>query len=293
MRKKIVTMALAGVMAMSMAMPAFAMETPEWALVDASGYGNDSYNDIRNKTTVQDWVIVENLAQIRAWADSVSSDIKILATDKEKVVAAVNKVCDFLDYDYTGYDYGSMNLYFTVRDRKGVCANYVALTAALLEEVGVQYIIQDGYTTRGAHAWLKVSVEDGEYICDPTFVDTGDQSILVATDNNMYQEINSRKTLSDEATANTLLGQFAGVELPTAEEVAIRENAYEQALKEDSTRESVEIINTILNPGTGETRTVIGNYLVDTSAGDTWSYFDEAAGKTVYFNSNTGMRISE
>lgn len=108
--------------------------------------------------------------QARAWAKRHVGNIASIQDEKARYEACVNTVCDFLTYDAT---YTYPHIYYTIRDGKGVCSDYTALTAALCEEVGIQYQISGGVMQCADHSILKVTLNGVQYYSDPTNYDTG------------------------------------------------------------------------------------------------------------------------
>lgn len=110
--------------------------------------------------------------QVTKILNSITS--KSMAEEK-KLESIVDYVIDLLDYDYNGIsglsendsgDYNSHLLYYALQGI-GVCANYAALTAALLNAAGIEAY----YTVSIDHAWVCLKLGDSYYWLDPTNLD--------------------------------------------------------------------------------------------------------------------------
>lgn len=95
--------------------------------------------------------------------------------EEKKLENIVDYVIDLLDYDYKGIsglsendagDYNSHLLYYALQGI-GVCANYAALTTALLNAAGIEAY----YTFSQDHAWVCLKLGDSYYWLDPTNLD--------------------------------------------------------------------------------------------------------------------------
>ena len=164
------TLVLAALLTLGFAMTAHAYEEPKW-LIDQNGY----------KATLngnKDWWVAEGEAEVRQWAQNNSADIKAIADEDARYQACVRKVCDFLSYDLK---YTQPMIYYTLRDGKGVCADYTTLTKALCDEVGIKAVISTGTLYGDSHSILKVTVNGAEHFSDPTGVDSGATSVYQMT----------------------------------------------------------------------------------------------------------------
>lgn len=144
----------------SSVMTVYAYEEPKW-LIDPNNYKE------KNR---RNWFEVEGEAEVKQWAKNNSIDIKSISDEDQRYRACVKKVCDFLSYDIK---YMGPMIYYTLRDGKGVCADYTALTKALCDEVGITSVISVGRLNNDGHDMLKVTIKGQEYYSDPTHVDTG------------------------------------------------------------------------------------------------------------------------
>ena len=137
---------------------------PQWIVNPATYTGNSQ------------WWEVEADAEIRQWAKNNCADIKGIADEDQRYRACVKKVTDFLTYDTM---YVNPHVYYTLRDGKGVCADFTALTKALCDEVGINARISYGVLAYDSHDMLKVTINGTEYYSDPTNIKSGSA--------NMYQ----------------------------------------------------------------------------------------------------------
>lgn len=157
MRKKsLVVLAMAAAMVFGGAMTAHAEET-QWYV-----YSKDSQDS--------DAPAKDNLAQADAWAERHKSDIANIANIEERYAAVVNEVVSFLDYDV---NYMSPMMYYTIRDQKGVCADYALLTGALCDKVGIEHSYIPGTLNSAGHIILYVNVGGEWRYSDPTGFESG------------------------------------------------------------------------------------------------------------------------
>mgnify|MGYP004529276771 CR=1 FL=1 len=164
------TLALAALLTLGFAMTAHAYEEPKW-LINQNEY--KQYRDGEDQ-----WWIAEGKAEVRQWAQNNSADIKGIADEDARYQACVRKVCDFLSYDLK---YTQPMIYYTLRDGKGVCADYTTLTKALCDEVGIKAVISTGVLYGDSHSMLKVTVNGAEHFSDPTGVDSGATTVYQMT----------------------------------------------------------------------------------------------------------------
>ena len=139
---------------------------PQWIVNPATYTGNSQ------------WWKVEADAEIRQWAKNNCADIKGIADEDQRYRACVKKVTDFLTYDTM---YVNPHVYYTLRDGKGVCADFTALTKALCDEVGINARISDGVLAYDYHDMLKVTINGVEYYSDPTNIKSGSASMYQMT----------------------------------------------------------------------------------------------------------------
>lgn len=126
----------------------------------------------------QPWWEAEADAEIRQWAKNHCADIKGIADEDQRYRACVKKVTDFLTYDTA---YVHPHVYYTLRDGKGVCADFTALTKALCDEVGISARISYGVLAYDSHDMLKVTINGTEYYSDPTNIKSGSASMYQMT----------------------------------------------------------------------------------------------------------------
>lgn len=159
MKKRTLVAMMAATMVMGMSFNAYAAgdADAQW-IGQLSEYGSP-----------MDWE-KEAEDQARAWAKRHVGNIASIQDEKARYEACVNTVCDFLTYDAT---YTYPHIYYTIRDGKGVCSDYTALTAALCEEVGIQYKTSYGVLNCAGHDMLIVTLNGAQYYSDPTNYETG------------------------------------------------------------------------------------------------------------------------
>ena len=143
---------------------------PQWVINPAT-YQASSYG-------YRDWWEAEADAEIRQWAKNNCADIKGIADEDKRYRACVKKVTDFLTYDTM---YLNPHVYYTLRDGKGVCADFTALTKALCDEVGINARISYGVLAYDSHDMLKVTINGTEYYSDPTNIKSGSASMYQMT----------------------------------------------------------------------------------------------------------------
>ncbi len=157
MRKKsLVVLAMAAAMVFGGAMTAHAEETQWYVFGTGKMSGSPAAED--------------NLAQADAWADRHKGNIESIANIEERYAAVVNEVVSFLDYDGT---YTNPMMYYTIRDQKGVCADYALLTGALCDKVGIEHSYIPGTLNSAGHIILYVNVGGEWRYSDPTNFESG------------------------------------------------------------------------------------------------------------------------
>lgn len=134
----------------------------------------------------QPWWEAEADAEIRQWAKNNCADIKGIADEDQRYRACVKKVTDFLTYDTM---YVNPHVYYTLRDGKGVCADFTALTKALCDEVGINARISYGVLAYDSHDMLKVTINGTEYYSDPTNIKSGSASMYQMTPGYVEQSV--------------------------------------------------------------------------------------------------------
>lgn len=166
------TLALAALLTLGFAMTAKAdivddkYVEPQWLINPSTYTGNTQ------------WWEAEADAEIRQWAKNNCADIKGIADEDQRYRACVKKVTDFLTYDTM---YVNPHVYYTLRDGKGVCADFTALTKALCDEVGISARISYGVLAYDSHDMLKVTINGTEYYSDPTNIKSGSASMYQMT----------------------------------------------------------------------------------------------------------------
>lgn len=157
MRKKsLLVLATAAVMVLGGAFTAHAEET-QWYV-----YGTGKMSG--------DPVTEDNLAQADAWAERHKGSLEDIVNVEERYAAVVNEVVNFLDYDAV---YTHPMMYYTIRDQKGVCADYTLLTGALCEKVGIEHKYALGVLNSVDHPILMVNMNGEWRYSDPTGVESG------------------------------------------------------------------------------------------------------------------------
>lgn len=157
MRKKsLLVLATAAVMVLGGTFTAHAEETQWYTELSDVGFPMDSAK--------------ENMAQADAWAERHKSDIANIVNIEARYAAVVNEVVSFLDYDTT---YMHPMMYYTIRDEKGVCADYALLTGALCDKVGIEHSYMPGTLNSAGHIILYVNVGGEWRYSDPTNYESG------------------------------------------------------------------------------------------------------------------------
>ena len=169
MKKRILALAgMAAAMIFGMSLTSFAAEEPKWIVPKGLSAG-----EYQSMYGTSDWYVCEGVAQCQAWAEANKGDIIGIQDEMTRYTAIVNKVCSFLTYDIT---YVQPHIAYTIRDGKGVCADYTALTLALCEKCGIKAVVSGGVLNGVEHDMLKV-----EYYSDPTNYDSGVVGVLGMT----------------------------------------------------------------------------------------------------------------
>ncbi len=164
MRKKsLLVLATAAVMVLGGAFTAHAEET-QWYVYSKDSQDSEAF-------------VKDNLAQADAWAERHKGNIADIANIEERYAAVVNEVVNFMGYDVA---YTRPMMYYTIRDQKGVCADYTLLTGALCEKVGIEHEYVSGILYSDGHPILKVNVAGEWRYSDPTGVESGATGVFGA-----------------------------------------------------------------------------------------------------------------
>ncbi|WP_182457102.1 transglutaminase domain-containing protein [Clostridium sp. TF11-13AC] len=174
MKKRILALAgMAATMIFGMSLTSFAAEEPKWIVPKGLSAG-----EYQSMYGTSDWYVCEGVAQCQAWAEANKGDIIGIQDEMTRYTAIVNKVCSFLTYDIT---YVQPHIAYTIRDGKGVCADYTALTLALCEKCGIKAVVSGGVLNGVEHDMLKVTINGVEYYSDLTNYDSGVVGVLGMT----------------------------------------------------------------------------------------------------------------
>lgn len=174
MKKRTLALAaLTAAMTFGMSLTSFAAEEPTWIV--PKGLSAGEYNSMYGTTQ---WWQAEAVADCRAWAEANKGDIIGIQDEMARYTAIVNKVCGFLTYDI---NYKNPHIAYTIRDGKGVCGDYTALTLALCEKCNIKAVLSTGALNGVEHDMLKVTINGAEYYSDPTNYDSGAVGILGMT----------------------------------------------------------------------------------------------------------------
>lgn len=172
-KRTLALVALTAAMTLGMSLTSFAAEEPTWIVPKGLSAGEC---DSMYGTT--QWWQAEAVADCRAWAEANKGDIVDIQDEMARYTAIVNKVCGFLTYDI---NYKNPHIAYTIRDGKGVCGDYTALTLALCEKCNIKAVLSTGALNGVEHDMLKVTINGVEYYSDPTNYDTGAVGVLGMT----------------------------------------------------------------------------------------------------------------
>lgn len=174
MKKRTLALAaLTAAMTLGMSLTSFAAEEPTWIVP------KDTPHNVLSQTYGTDmWWQAEAVADCRAWAEANKGDIVGIQDEMARYTAIVNKVCGFLTYDI---NYKNPHIAYTLRDGKGVCSDYTALTLALCEKCNIKAVMSEGSLNGVEHNIVKVTINGGEYYSDPTNYESGVVGILGMT----------------------------------------------------------------------------------------------------------------
>lgn len=174
MKKRTLALAaLTAAMTLGMSLTSFAAEEPTWIVP------KDTPHNVLSQTYGTDmWWQAEAVADCRAWAEANKGDIVGIQDEMARYTAIVNKVCGFLTYDIS---YKDPHIAYTIRDGKGVCGDYTALTLALCEKCNIKAELSTGALNGVEHDMLKVTINGAQYYSDPTNYDSGVVGVLGMT----------------------------------------------------------------------------------------------------------------
>lgn len=165
--------ALTAAMTLGMSLTSFAAEEPTWLV--PKGLSAGEYDSMYGTTQ---WWQAEAVADCRAWAEANKGDTVGIQDEMARYTAIVNKVCGFLTYDI---NYKDPHIAYTIRDKKGVCSDYTALTLALCEKCNIKAELSTGALNGVEHNMLKVAINGAQYYSDPTNYDSGVVGVLGMT----------------------------------------------------------------------------------------------------------------
>lgn len=174
MKKRTLALAaLTAAMTLGMSLTSFAAEEPTWIVP------KDTPHNVLSQTYGTDmWWQAEAVADCRAWAEANNGDIVGIQDEMARYTAIVNKVCGFLTYDI---NYKNPHIAYTIRDKKGVCSDYTALTLALCEKCNIKAEMSMGVLNGAEHNMVKVTLNGAQYYSDPTNYDSGVVGVLGMT----------------------------------------------------------------------------------------------------------------
>lgn len=174
MKKRTLALAaLTAAMTLGMSLTSFAAEEPTWLV--PKGLSAGEYQSMYGTTQ---WWQAEAVADCRAWAEANKGDIIGIQDEMARYTAIVNKVCGFLSYDI---NYKNPHIAYTIRDKKGVCSDYTALTLALCEKCNIKAEMSMGVLNGVEHNMVKVTINGAQYYSDPTNYDSGVVGVLGMT----------------------------------------------------------------------------------------------------------------
>ena len=174
MKKRTLALAaLTAAMTFGMSLTSFAAEEPTWLVP------KDTPHNVLSQTYGTDmWWQAEAVADCRAWAEANKGDIIGIQDEMARYTAIVNKVCGFLTYDI---NYKNPHIAYTIRDKKGVCSDYTALTLALCEKCNIKAEMSMGVLNGVEHNMVKVTINGVQHYSDPTNYDSGVVGVLGMT----------------------------------------------------------------------------------------------------------------
>lgn len=179
MKKIIVILLTAGIILAESAIPVFAQDI--WILDETEKAALKREHPF----SFSYWEYAEAEAEVQYWVEQHKGEISSISDEVERYKAVAKVVCDFLTYDLK---YTSPHIHFTLRDGKGVCADYATLTKGLCDAVGLQCISITGYSTNGPHGWNRVVLNGVTYDSDLSATDVYGRSILMEGTPSSYRE---------------------------------------------------------------------------------------------------------
>ena len=156
MRKILRTLLVVGVFTALSSANAFAAE---W-MVDPSGYDWGVYDPV--------WQEAETKAQMEKWVNERKDAIIALPTEREKVDACIQAVCDHYTYDLRS---DGVHPYYAYTTGYGVCKDYARDFHALLDAAGIENHEVFGWLNDVEHGWNYAVVDGVGYYFDLTGVD--------------------------------------------------------------------------------------------------------------------------
>jgi len=188
--------ALTAAMTLGMSLTSFAAEEPTWIVP------KDTPHNVLSQTYGTDmWWQAEAVADCRAWAEANKGDIVGIQDEMARYTAIVNKVCGFLTYDI---NYKNPHIAYTIRDKKGVCSDYTALTLALCEKCNIKAEMSMGVLNGVEHNMLKVTINGTQYYSDPTNYDSGVVGVLGMTPGYTEQASGGGLVLANGSTGSAM-----------------------------------------------------------------------------------------
>lgn len=197
MKKRTLALAaLTAAMTLGMSLTSFAAEEPTWIVP------KDTPHNVLSQTYGTDmWWQAEAVADCRAWAEANKGDIVGIQDEMARYTAIVNKVCGFLTYDI---NYKNPHIAYTIRDKKGVCSDYTALTLALCEKCNIKAEMSMGVLNGVEHNMLKVTINGTQYYSDPTNYDSGVVGVLGMTPGYTEQASGGGLVLANGSTGSAM-----------------------------------------------------------------------------------------
>lgn len=182
-----------------------AQETTESTTQEQSSDGinwivpkDTSVADLNKTYGTTQWWKAESAEQAKKWAEDHKGSIAEIADEKARYEAVAKEVCDFLTYDDMYFD---PHIAYTIRDGRGVCADYTTLGKALCDGVGITADISVGYVSGAIlrHDMLKVTLNEQTYYSDLSNYDVGSASMLSTSPYSYYTEDQVEHNLIDAA----------------------------------------------------------------------------------------------
>lgn len=117
----------------------------------------------------REWQKQETLVAMDKWVSERKDAILALSTEREKVQACINAVCDYYDYDTRS---AFLHPAYVYESHLATCKDFARDFEALLTAVGIENYEVMGYLTGVLHAWNRVKVDGTWYWFDMTSADT-------------------------------------------------------------------------------------------------------------------------